>query len=89
MAVPPPGELSRLYRHILRAAGSFTDYNFRCYFQRRAREDFRGFADRCRRGEMDAAGTETFLQGSQEHLEMLKRMGVVSQLYAAPPRSPR
>mmetsp|Transcript_66556 Transcript_66556/g.81477 ORF Transcript_66556/g.81477 Transcript_66556/m.81477 type:complete len:83 (+) Transcript_66556:3-251(+) len=36
-------EAIRIYRSTLRAASKFTDYNFRHYFARRAREDFRAF----------------------------------------------
>mmetsp|Transcript_56967 Transcript_56967/g.112229 ORF Transcript_56967/g.112229 Transcript_56967/m.112229 type:complete len:89 (-) Transcript_56967:266-532(-) len=78
-------EIKHLYRHTLRAAGGLTDYNFRCYFQRRAREDFRQFASRQSRGEVDAAGKDAFVASSQETLAMLKRQALVSTLYQAGP----
>mmetsp|Transcript_22724 Transcript_22724/g.58110 ORF Transcript_22724/g.58110 Transcript_22724/m.58110 type:complete len:91 (+) Transcript_22724:72-344(+) len=90
MAALQPAELNRLYRQMLRAAGSITDYNFRSYFQRRSREDFRVFASRWHRGEADVSAQEEFMREGQTKLEMLKRQGALSQLYkAAPLRSIR
>mmetsp|Transcript_75199 Transcript_75199/g.212684 ORF Transcript_75199/g.212684 Transcript_75199/m.212684 type:complete len:88 (+) Transcript_75199:75-338(+) len=76
-----PAEVVRLYRAVLRAAGSFSDYNFRHYFQRRAREDFRAFEAGWRRGAVDAAGREEFMLAGNKQLGMLKRQGILSQLY--------
>eukprot|EP00428_Durinskia_dybowskii_P051183 CAMPEP_0170326394 /NCGR_PEP_ID=MMETSP0116_2-20130129/64073_1 /TAXON_ID=400756 /ORGANISM="Durinskia baltica, Strain CSIRO CS-38" /LENGTH=118 /DNA_ID=CAMNT_0010579449 /DNA_START=83 /DNA_END=437 /DNA_ORIENTATION=+ len=78
-------EIARLYRQTLRAAEGLTDYNFRSYFQRRAREDFRRFASMQRRGAVDAAGTGAFLESGKETLAMLKRQALVSSLYEAGP----
>mmetsp|Transcript_73205 Transcript_73205/g.136801 ORF Transcript_73205/g.136801 Transcript_73205/m.136801 type:complete len:88 (+) Transcript_73205:78-341(+) len=74
-------EVAHLYRQVLRAAGSFSDYNFREYFLRRARDDFRGFALRSKIGSLDAAGTDAFLQDARENLQMLQRQSTLSQLY--------
>mmetsp|Transcript_6179 Transcript_6179/g.14766 ORF Transcript_6179/g.14766 Transcript_6179/m.14766 type:complete len:88 (-) Transcript_6179:63-326(-) len=74
-------EVTHLYRQVLRAAGSFSDYNFRAYFLRRARDDFRGFGLRWQRGSIDAAGTDAFLQDANETLGMLKRQSTLSQMY--------
>mmetsp|Transcript_5060 Transcript_5060/g.10307 ORF Transcript_5060/g.10307 Transcript_5060/m.10307 type:complete len:88 (-) Transcript_5060:235-498(-) len=83
-----PGEVARLYRQILRAAGSFTDYNFRQYFVRRAKEDFRVFENGWRQGRIDGAAKEAFIKEETKHLGMLKRQGIVSQLYESGPPAP-
>mmetsp|Transcript_47255 Transcript_47255/g.136127 ORF Transcript_47255/g.136127 Transcript_47255/m.136127 type:complete len:91 (-) Transcript_47255:111-383(-) len=90
MAALRSTELTRLYRQILRNAGTFSDYNFRCYFQRRAREDFRDFSAKKLRGEVDDAAHKAFIERSQEQLNMLKRQGTLNSFYgAAPPRTKR
>mmetsp|Transcript_122561 Transcript_122561/g.381536 ORF Transcript_122561/g.381536 Transcript_122561/m.381536 type:complete len:88 (-) Transcript_122561:84-347(-) len=80
-----PGEVARLYRQVLRAASSFTDYNFRSYFLRRAREDFRVFETRWRKGDIDTTAQEAFVKDTTKHLGMLRRQGVLSQLYEGGP----
>mmetsp|Transcript_104344 Transcript_104344/g.248305 ORF Transcript_104344/g.248305 Transcript_104344/m.248305 type:complete len:86 (-) Transcript_104344:98-355(-) len=72
-------EAFRVYRQTLRAAGQFTDYNFRHYFARRAREDFRAFFSQERQA--DDASREAFMQKAKSNLEMLKRQSVISQMY--------
>mmetsp|Transcript_5023 Transcript_5023/g.10123 ORF Transcript_5023/g.10123 Transcript_5023/m.10123 type:complete len:88 (-) Transcript_5023:186-449(-) len=83
-----PGEVVRLYRQVLRAAGSFTDYNFRNYFLRRAKEDFRVFENRWRKGEVDGAAQKAFIKEETKHLGMLRRQGILSQMYESGPPSP-
>mmetsp|Transcript_21492 Transcript_21492/g.64148 ORF Transcript_21492/g.64148 Transcript_21492/m.64148 type:complete len:89 (-) Transcript_21492:87-353(-) len=78
-------EVTRLYRSTLRAAGLFTDNNFRHYFARRAKEDFRAFAGRLKQGKADSEAKEAFMAQGQENLAMLKRQGMVSQLYKSSP----
>mmetsp|Transcript_17281 Transcript_17281/g.54053 ORF Transcript_17281/g.54053 Transcript_17281/m.54053 type:complete len:89 (+) Transcript_17281:154-420(+) len=80
-----PSEVVRLYRQVLRATGSFTDYNFRHYFRRRAKEDFRVFESRWRKGEIDAAAQEAFINDSTKHLGMLRRQGTLSLMYETGP----
>mmetsp|Transcript_25249 Transcript_25249/g.57332 ORF Transcript_25249/g.57332 Transcript_25249/m.57332 type:complete len:88 (-) Transcript_25249:158-421(-) len=82
-----PGEVVHLYRQVLRAAGSFTDYNFRRYFVRRAKEDFRVFESRWRKGEVDRDAQEAFMKEGTQHLGMLRRIGVLSQMYESGPPS--
>mmetsp|Transcript_22856 Transcript_22856/g.71905 ORF Transcript_22856/g.71905 Transcript_22856/m.71905 type:complete len:89 (-) Transcript_22856:172-438(-) len=83
-----PGEVVRLYRDVLRAAGTFTDYNFRHYFLRRAKEDFRVFESSWKRGTIDAAGQEAFVRAGKQHLGMLRRQGAISQMYESSPPDP-
>mmetsp|Transcript_66557 Transcript_66557/g.81478 ORF Transcript_66557/g.81478 Transcript_66557/m.81478 type:complete len:85 (+) Transcript_66557:3-257(+) len=71
-------EAIRIYRSTLRAASKFTDYNFRHYFARRAREDFRAFYSN---QPVDDASQKAFLQKAQENLNMLERQSTVSQMY--------
>mmetsp|Transcript_27253 Transcript_27253/g.43729 ORF Transcript_27253/g.43729 Transcript_27253/m.43729 type:complete len:87 (+) Transcript_27253:128-388(+) len=73
-------EVLHLYRQVLRAAGSFRDYNFRSYFSRRAREDFRAFLEKRQVGDA-ATSEEAFLEDTTRHLGMLRRQGTLSQLY--------
>mmetsp|Transcript_18436 Transcript_18436/g.43333 ORF Transcript_18436/g.43333 Transcript_18436/m.43333 type:complete len:88 (-) Transcript_18436:105-368(-) len=80
-----PPEVVRLYRQVLRAAGTFTDYNFKQYFLRRAKEDFRVFEHRCQKGEVDLANQQAFMQAGLKHLGMLKRQGMISQMYESTP----
>ncbi|CAD7927632.1 unnamed protein product [Amoebophrya sp. A120] len=63
-----------LYRSILRAAHKFQDYNFRSYFLRRAREDWRRNVDY----------NPTFIAGQREHLAVLQRQAIVSSLFPSP-----
>mmetsp|Transcript_71284 Transcript_71284/g.149025 ORF Transcript_71284/g.149025 Transcript_71284/m.149025 type:complete len:91 (+) Transcript_71284:107-379(+) len=76
-----PAEVTRLYRQVLRSANSFADYNFRCYFQRRTREDFRTFFARYQKGEIDDTAKAAFLKEGRHNAEVLHRQSVLSQLY--------
>mmetsp|Transcript_46129 Transcript_46129/g.73298 ORF Transcript_46129/g.73298 Transcript_46129/m.73298 type:complete len:85 (+) Transcript_46129:73-327(+) len=71
-------EAMSIYRGTLRAASKFTDYNFRHYFARRAREDFRAFYGS---PQVDDASRKAFLEKAKENLNMLERQSMVSQMY--------
>mmetsp|Transcript_42689 Transcript_42689/g.87146 ORF Transcript_42689/g.87146 Transcript_42689/m.87146 type:complete len:85 (+) Transcript_42689:74-328(+) len=71
-------EAMSIYRGTLRAASKFTDYNFRHYFARRAREDFRAFYGST---QVDDASRKAFLEKAKENLNMLERQSMVSQMY--------
>eukprot|EP00391_Amoebophrya_sp_Ameob2_P014068 CAMPEP_0178999848 /NCGR_PEP_ID=MMETSP0795-20121207/10326_1 /TAXON_ID=88552 /ORGANISM="Amoebophrya sp., Strain Ameob2" /LENGTH=71 /DNA_ID=CAMNT_0020692743 /DNA_START=177 /DNA_END=389 /DNA_ORIENTATION=+ len=62
-----------LYRSILRAAHKFEDYNFRAYFMRRAREDWR-----------QPVRSENFEKEQRNHLHVLQRQAVISSFYPSP-----
>eukprot|EP00811_Abedinium_folium_P015445 NODE_24404_length_626_cov_2.973948.p2 GENE.NODE_24404_length_626_cov_2.973948~~NODE_24404_length_626_cov_2.973948.p2 ORF type:complete len:88 (-),score=27.88 NODE_24404_length_626_cov_2.973948:183-446(-) len=74
-------EVAHVYRQTLRAAGEFGHSNFRAYFLRRARADYRVFTKAYDAGELDAAAQKRFLRESSDHLAMLKRQSVMSRLY--------
>mmetsp|Transcript_4257 Transcript_4257/g.12053 ORF Transcript_4257/g.12053 Transcript_4257/m.12053 type:complete len:88 (-) Transcript_4257:127-390(-) len=76
-------EVLQLYRHTLRAAGGFADYNFQHYFIRRAREDFRAFDARSRQELVDEAAVKSFLLHGTDHLAMLKRQATITQLFGS------
>ncbi|KAL6940590.1 hypothetical protein ACO0QE_004498 [Hanseniaspora vineae] len=72
-----------LYRDYLRTAGSFTNYNFKNYFLRKAKRDFRNYKQKALSNSADDAGfnqLDTFSKLRTE-LAVLKRQSVVSQLY--------
>eukprot|EP00438_Fugacium_kawagutii_P026314 Skav227414 [mRNA] locus=scaffold950:102632:104686:+ [translate_table: standard] len=71
-------EVMQVYRGTLRAASKFTDYNFRHYFARRAREDFRAFYGS---QQVDDASRKAFLEKARDNLNMLERQSMVSQMY--------
>ena len=63
-------EARLLYRKLLKASLRLSDYNFRSYFYRRAREEFR-------RGEM----SQERVAYAQEQLAMLERQATLQSLY--------
>ena len=72
-----------LYRDYLRTAGSFTNYNFKNYFLRKAKRDFRNYRQQAVSGSTKESGLsqlDTFNKLRTE-LAVLKRQSVVSQLY--------
>ena len=56
-----------LYRQLIKACRRFTDYNFKEYFLRRTREDFRssGWAN----------------EKSEKQLEIIKRQALIQSMY--------
>ena len=65
-----------LYRQLLRAANGFTNYNFRNYFVRVVREDFRRDSALQGSEEVDAA-----YRRGRAQLEMLRRQSAISGLF--------
>ncbi|XP_065187869.1 LYR motif-containing protein 4B-like [Sycon ciliatum] len=68
-----------LYRQLLRESGKFSSYNFRNYFVRRVRDDFRSEL---------ASGKpvvrEEFLVSARDMLALVQRQAAVGNMYAAP-----
>ncbi|KAL1498521.1 hypothetical protein AB1Y20_013843 [Prymnesium parvum] len=70
--LPAAPRLLRLYRHLLRAASSFANYNFREYARRRVREDFRSTRP---------PPPEEALAAAERQLRAVRRQALVSRLY--------
>ena len=66
-------EARALYRNLLKASMRFQDYNFRSYFVRRTKEEFR-------RGEL----TSESLALGKSQLEVLQRQATLQSLYPSP-----
>lgn len=62
----------RLYRELLRASKSFKDKNFREFFVRTTREDFR---------DRSAIADPDFVKTQEENLTVLKRQAIVQNMY--------
>eukprot|EP00013_Stygamoeba_regulata_P021569 CAMPEP_0177647846 /NCGR_PEP_ID=MMETSP0447-20121125/10515_1 /TAXON_ID=0 /ORGANISM="Stygamoeba regulata, Strain BSH-02190019" /LENGTH=80 /DNA_ID=CAMNT_0019150453 /DNA_START=73 /DNA_END=315 /DNA_ORIENTATION=- len=67
-----------LYRSMLRSARRFPTYNFREYFSRRVREDFRAARD----SSMSEAQQDAFLAAQREKARALARQSTISSLYS-------
>jgi len=65
-----------LYQNTLRTSRSFSSYNFREYFIRRAENTFRAMQN-----ETDATKVEHLYSTAQKDLEVLQRSAVVNRLY--------
>ena len=63
-------ELPLLYSNLRRAASRFKDPNFKAYFSRIVKDDFK-----------TAAPTEEFLQTQRKNLEMLNRQHTIQNMY--------
>ncbi|KAI6041494.1 hypothetical protein EDC04DRAFT_2565603 [Pisolithus marmoratus] len=76
--VNPPSrqQILRLYGSTLRAARSFSSYNFRSYFVRRTRENFRNIQTEQDSGKLSQAYNEAV-----KELAVLRRSAMVNQLY--------
>lgn len=95
MATPPsPRAILSLYGSTLRAARSFSSYNFRHYFLRRTKDTFRSMQvrGRCSFLYNDSVGVCPQAEGNQvrlsfayneavKELEVLRRSAAVNQLY--------
>jgi len=73
-----PAQPLPLYRHLLRAAAGFNDYNFREYAIRRIREKFREH-----QSERDESKLRQLYDRAHRDLKMLQRQTLISQLYSA------
>ena len=66
-------QIRGLYRDILRASHSLKDKNFREYFVRIARDDFRVVRN--------SAEEKDFIKQQIENLEVMKRQSIVQNMY--------
>ncbi|KAI6014423.1 hypothetical protein PISMIDRAFT_89311 [Pisolithus microcarpus 441] len=73
---PSRQQILRLYGSTLRAARSFSSYNFRNYFVRRTRENFRNMQTEQDSGKLSYAYGEAV-----KELAVLRRSAMVNQLY--------
>ncbi|KAH7883076.1 hypothetical protein F5I97DRAFT_1901739 [Phlebopus sp. FC_14] len=77
MASPPSARaVLSLYASTLRAARSFSSYNFRNYFLRRTKDTFRAM-----QAEQDTARLSLAYNEAVKELAVLRRSAVVNQLY--------
>ncbi len=70
-------EALQLYRSLLKSSKKFSQYNFREYFLRRTREDFRAH-----QVETDSAKIAELLRRGKEELAVIDRQGTLSSLFA-------
>ncbi|KIP07400.1 hypothetical protein PHLGIDRAFT_19189 [Phlebiopsis gigantea 11061_1 CR5-6] len=76
-AVTPTKEaLLQLYSNSLRTARAYSSYNFREYFVRRTKSQFREIQD-----EKDPAKLSAFYNERVKELAVIKRGAIVNQLY--------
>ncbi|CAF1248838.1 unnamed protein product [Rotaria magnacalcarata] len=71
-----------LYKQLFRECHKFSLYNYREYFVRRVREDFRK-----NRNLQDPTKIAEVLKYAQENLEVIKRQVIVGNLYTPKQRS--
>mmetsp|Transcript_63652 Transcript_63652/g.93236 ORF Transcript_63652/g.93236 Transcript_63652/m.93236 type:complete len:93 (-) Transcript_63652:76-354(-) len=76
------GEAAALYRALVRSSKKFGTYNFREYFLRRTREDFRQY-----RTETDPAKIKELLEYGRRELQVIQRQATISSLFGSPTRS--
>ncbi len=74
--MPVEQRLASLYKQMLRASNNFTDYNFRTYFVRRVKEEFKKSESLSTTEEK-----EKFITESEKTLGMLERQSAISQAY--------
>ena len=67
-----------LYRRLLRESSQFTSYNYRNYFLRRIREEFRQNSQ-----VKDCQKIQEFIKKAQNDLAVIKRQVVLGKLYPA------
>ncbi|KAJ2500247.1 OTU protein [Coemansia sp. RSA 1972] len=70
-------EVLRLYRSSLRAAQQFETYNFRKYFYRRTRDQFRAAS-----GLTDTQAIAASLAEARGELKVMQRQGVLNKMFA-------
>ena len=76
MAAPSRSTTLSLYRALLRAGSSFTNYNFRDYTLRSVRERFRA-----NMGLTDAREIGDAVHEARTQLDLVKRQTMISQLF--------
>ncbi|KAL1667457.1 hypothetical protein GGF50DRAFT_124786 [Schizophyllum commune] len=75
-AAPSKHAILSLYHSTLRVSNSFSSYNFRNYFLRRARENFRAMQE----ADDTSALSKQYSEAVKE-LAVLRRSAIVNQLY--------
>lgn len=75
-ATPSRTQVLHLYKQFIKNAKLFNDYNFREYFLRRARADFKQHI-----AVQDTTKLSELYHDGQLNLAMLKRQSIISQLY--------
>ncbi|KAJ2660286.1 hypothetical protein IW148_003884 [Coemansia sp. RSA 1199] len=70
-------EVLRLYRSSLRAAQQFETYNFRKYFYRRTRDQFRAAS-----GLTDTQAVGAALAEARGDLKVMQRQGILNKMFA-------
>lgn len=70
------GRVALLFRELIRASNNFTDYNFRTYFVRRVKEEFRKHENVKSPEERDR-----FIAEAEKTLGILQRQSALSQFY--------
>ncbi|KAL5966325.1 LYR motif-containing protein 4 [Taenia solium] len=65
-----------LFKEMLRASNNFTDYNFRAYFTRRIREEFRKH-----RNVKSPEEQDKFIAEAEKTLGILQRQSALSNFY--------
>ncbi|EIN14599.1 hypothetical protein PUNSTDRAFT_58119 [Punctularia strigosozonata HHB-11173 SS5] len=78
MATPPtPQALRSLYASTLRTARSFSSYNFREYFVRRTKDEWKPL----KTSKLDDMQLSSFYNNAVQELAVLRRSAIVNQLY--------
>ncbi|KAL4250969.1 complex I LYR family protein [Abortiporus biennis] len=76
VTAPTRDSLLHLYSSMLRTSRQFSSYNFRQYFLRKTKEQFRDIQH-----ENDPAKLSAFYGDRVKELAVLKRSAIVNQLY--------
>ena len=71
-------DVLHLYRNLLRNSKKFCNYNFREYFLRRTKEDFK-----FHKNESDPSKVQQLLEKARQDLVVIARQATLSQMYAA------
>ncbi|KAF9074613.1 hypothetical protein BDP27DRAFT_1213826 [Rhodocollybia butyracea] len=76
MSTPSRRAILSLYQSTLRTSRSFSSYNFRNYFVRRAKDTFRTI-----QSETDPVRVQSLYSEAARDLAVLRRSAIVNQLY--------
>ncbi|KAK7060605.1 hypothetical protein VNI00_001371 [Paramarasmius palmivorus] len=76
MSSPTPRAILSLYGSTLRTSKSFSSYNFRNYFLRRTKDQFRAI-----QAEKDPEKVRSMYSDAVKELAVLRRSAIVNQLY--------
>ncbi|CAL9728976.1 protein Isd11p [Monosporozyma unispora] len=75
-AAPSKTQILSLYRQLIKNSKQFTNYNFREYFLRKSRLEFKQ-----NMLQQDPVKVNELVSKANEELAVLKRQAIVSQLY--------